>query len=172
MHLVSMLIHASKEVRSTMYVEHDTLCFGARHMSPRIVPSHLDPFRLEYTSFSPPLPPFLTPYLINSSVSQLCDDCICRLANDTLRYCDLFNFDPARTWHPLRRESLDIFYCMVGCECKELTNEIKTFVVGNMGGRFMSQRLSIKILLPRLAIEDCGRPLKLRVHARNMSQLL
>ena len=50
------------------------------------------------------------------------------------------------TGYPLRRESLYVFDCMMGSVSKKLADEIHALVVGDVGSRLLTERLSFKIL--------------------------
>jgi len=71
--LVPMLIHATKEVGTTMHIQHDSLALLPTRLPLRVIPPHLNPFSLECAAFPPPLPPFLPPNFVDAMVSQLGD---------------------------------------------------------------------------------------------------
>ena len=64
LHLVSMLVHASEEIASTVDVKHDPSAFVVLLLAVIEVTTHLDPFAFENcTSFLAPLPPFIPSHL-------------------------------------------------------------------------------------------------------------
>lgn len=129
-----------------MYIQHDPFAFLSRRFSLCMIPLHLDPFGLECASVSPPLPPFLASNLVNAVVSKLSNDRVRSLEDACLGHSNFVDLDPARTWHPLRRESLNVFDCVMGSIVEELANEIDALMVGDVGGRLLAKGLSINVL--------------------------
>ena len=87
--LIPVLIHAPKEVSTPVDIEHHSFALLA---PPFIkVSPHLNPFRLENTAISSPLPPFLTSYFINAVMPELCYECVRSFRETFLRYRDFVN---------------------------------------------------------------------------------
>ena len=76
----------------------------------------------------------------------MCYNRVCSSRKTFLRYVDLVDFDPAWTGNPLRRKTLYIFDCVMGSVGKELADEIHAFVVRDVGGGLLTERLSVEIL--------------------------
>ena len=68
---------------------------------------------------------------------------ICSFRNVFLGDFDLINLDPAWMRYPLRCKALDVFDCVVGRVEEKFTNEMKTFVIGNMRCRLLCKRFAI-----------------------------
>jgi hypothetical protein len=145
--LISVLVDTAKKVRSTMYIEHDSFPLLPTRFPPGIVSSHLNPFCLQCTSLSPPLPPLLTPNLIHASVSKLSNDSVSRFRDAVFCYCGFLDFDPAGTGYPLRSETLNVLYGVVRSVSKELANEINTLMIRDMSCGLLPKSLSVKVLL-------------------------
>ena len=73
--LIPVLIHASEEVGTPMYVEHYS--FPLLALPSIKVPPHLNPFRLQTATVSSPLPPLLASYFVNAMMAELCYNCVC-----------------------------------------------------------------------------------------------
>ena len=129
LHLIAMFIHAPKEVGPPVHVKHDAFRLCPRLFSFGMVPPHLDPFCLQRSIVSPPLPPMLSTYSINAMPAQLRSNSVCRFTQTLFGYLDLFDAHPARAGDPLRREGLDVLDSMMGGILEELADEFDAFVV-------------------------------------------
>lgn len=114
LHLVAMFIHAAKEVRAAMDVQHDPLALSPGLLPPRVMSPHLDPFCLWYSSISSPLPPLASSDSINALMTQLRDQQISRPFHTSFRDYDFVHLYPARTGNPLGSERLEVFDGMMG----------------------------------------------------------
>ena len=145
--LVSMLIYATEEVCSTMYIEHDPFAFFPGRFSLSMISLHLDPFSLQCTAFSSPLPPLLPSNLIDPVVAQLNNDRLRGFKYAVLGYRDFVDFDPARRGHPLRSKALYILDPVMGGIVEKLTDKVYAFMVRDMSRRLLAKGLSVQILL-------------------------
>ena len=132
LHLIPMLIHTPKEVRTAMHIQHDSLPFISRLLPLFIVRSHLDPFCLQFAPWSAPLPPELSSNLLNAMMAQLLLYVLCAFRDVFLGDLDLVQLHPARVRNPLRGEALDFLDGVVGGIEEKLLNQMETFVVGDM----------------------------------------
>lgn len=167
--LISVLVDTAKEIGSAMYIEHYSLPLLPTRFPPGVVSSHFNPFCLQCTFLSSPLPPIFTPKLVHASVSKLSNDSISRFRDAVLRYCDFIDLHPARAGHPLRSETLDVFDGVVRGVIEELTDEIDTFVVRDMSRGFVAKRLPIEVLQFRETLACALRHEFNNVHERSMS---
>jgi hypothetical protein len=71
LHLVSMFIHASEEVRATMHIQHNSAAPVIVLLAYIVVSSHFNPFGLDLCSFLSPLPPFASANLVDAFVAEL-----------------------------------------------------------------------------------------------------
>lgn len=117
-----MFIYASKKIGTTVYIQHDSLAIVIACFPLSIIPPHFNPFSLQCTPISSPLPPLLTSHLVHTMMSQLSNERICSLRYGILRYSDFVSLDIAWAWYPLRGEALEIFDCVVRGMEEELTN--------------------------------------------------
>lgn len=137
LHLITMFIDTSKEIRSSVDVQHDSSTFLPR-LSRSVVSSHFDPFCFELRMFSTPLPPLFPTNVIDSFMTELGYDCVRSFREAFARNRDIVDFDPSRMWDPLGGESLELFHGMVGGIIEELTYEVKTFVIGDVCSRLLA----------------------------------
>ena len=129
LNLISMFIYATEKVGSPVHIKHDSPPLVCTCTPLSIVPSRFNPFGLQFAAFSSPLPPRLPSNFIDATMSQLSYDGVRSLRNTIFGYCDLINFDPARTWYPLRRKSLKIFDCVMRGIGEKLADEVQTLMV-------------------------------------------
>lgn len=59
---------------------------------------------------------------------------------------NIFDFDPLRMRYPLRCESLKFLNSMMRCILEEGSDQVESFIVGEMRGWALSKRFSIEIL--------------------------
>lgn len=144
--LVSVLIHAAKEVCAAVHIEHDprTLLFSALTLFP--VAAHLDPVGLESSVVSPPFPPVLASDLFDTVWTQLCGKSRSSLFNGSFGNSQLLNVDPGGRWDPLCREALNLFDSVMGGVYQKLANEIQCDVVGNVRRGLLLAFFAIEIL--------------------------
>jgi len=141
-----MLIYAPKEVRSSVHIQHDLFPFVSPLFPRIVIPSHLNPLRLQYSPFPPPLPPFTSSYPIDAFMTQLCNESVGRCCNRDLRYGALVHFNPAWMRDPLGGEALDVFDGMKGGVAEELTDQAKTFMIGDVSSGPLSEGFPVQIL--------------------------
>lgn len=113
LHLVSMLIYAPEKVCAPMHIHHDPLAGIADLLSLCVVVPHLDPLSLQDRSIHPPLPPLFTSNAVDPMRPELSLDGLGGLSDLPLRDHRVFRPDPPRRWDPLRRESLQVFDCVM-----------------------------------------------------------
>jgi len=107
LHLVAVFVDAAEEIGAAVYVEHDAVTLGdVQLLSSVMVLSHLNPFSLQRSSFSAPLPPRCSAHGLDTPRSELCVDALRRPLELRRRYFHFFGVNP--TWHgyPLRGEGL------------------------------------------------------------------
>jgi hypothetical protein len=124
LHLIPMLVHATKEVSATMHIQHNPLPRIARPLPLMIICSHLNPFCVQFTSRPAPLPPGFSTHFLNPMVTQLPLYYFRCLCDEFLRNIDLVHLYPSWMRNPLRCESLDIFDSMAGSVQEELPNDV------------------------------------------------
>jgi len=101
---------------------------------------------LQYSPFPPPLPPFTSSYPIDAFMTQLCNESVGRCCNRDLRYGALVHFNPAWMRDPLGGEALDVFDGMKGGVAEELTDQAKTFMIGDVSSGPLSEGFPVQIL--------------------------
>lgn len=114
LHLIPMLIHTSKEIGTTMHIQHHPLPTVPRLLPLMIVRSHLNPFCSQLTPRSSPLPPRLSSNLLDPIWTQLVLYSIRSSLNEVLTDFGFVYFDPVGMRDPLGCEALNIFDCVVG----------------------------------------------------------
>jgi hypothetical protein len=124
LHLIPMLIRASKKVRTTMYIKHNPLPRIPRSLPLICIGSHLNPLCLKLATRSAPLPPVLSTDFPNTMMTQLLCYRFCTFGDVVLGDLDLVNEDPAWMGHPLCSETLDIFNGMMGGVQQEFPNQV------------------------------------------------
>ena len=129
LHLITMLIHAAKEVGPAMHIKHDSLALLTAVFPLRIVRPHLDPLRVQCTIVSSPLPPFAAANFVQTVVSQLNSESISCPAYCVLWYCDFVHPNPTWGRYPLGGKVLNIFDSVKGSVVEELTDEVQPLVV-------------------------------------------
>jgi len=146
LHLVSMLIHTSKEVRASMHIQHYPLPRITHALPFLIIGFHLNPLSLQIAPQSAPLPPSLPANFLNTMVPQLFLYSFRCLCDVLLLDLDLVYPDPRRMRHPLGREALDIFDGVVGRVEQEFLDQVEALVVGNLRRGFLRACFAIEIL--------------------------
>jgi hypothetical protein len=146
LHLISMLVYTTKEVRPAVYIEHNPFPRVIIPLSLLVITSHLNPFRLHLTPRPPPLPPCLAPDSLNAMRAQLLLYRFCGFRDVLVGNRDLVKLDPSRMRNPLRSEALDLFDGMVRRVEEELADQMDTFVVGDVRRGLLRETFAIEVL--------------------------
>lgn len=96
LHLISMLVHTPKEVRTTMDIEHDTFPSFFTFLPLVMICLHFNPLCLQLTTWPPPLPPDFASNSFNSVMSQLRIYSVSSFFDVVCRNGDLIHMNPVR----------------------------------------------------------------------------
>jgi hypothetical protein len=146
LHLISVRINATEEVRASMHIEHDPFTRGIRASSGMVIALHLNPFRLQVPHGPTPLPPRLSSDAHDPSVPELRIDALCRVGEVFVRDSFFIDLDPVRGGDLLGREGLNILDRMVGDMLEERADNIEPFVVRYMRGGLVATWLTVQVL--------------------------
>ena len=154
--LVSVLVHAAKEIGTPMDVEHDPPRRFLGSFPLFIITAHLNPISPERGAWSAPLPPRLSSEQLDSFRAELLSQSKSCLFDCGLRDGQVLGSDPGGRGYPLRGESLDILDGMMRGIDEELANEMQRDVVGNVGSGLLLALLAIKVLDGSAAETRCS----------------
>ena len=141
-----MLVNATKVVRASMDIHHDAPRLAPFLLSLVSIRAHLNPFSVEGGLWFPPLPPLLSTNLLDTVGTQLLLQRFGSARQMVLGNGNIFDFDPLRMRYPLRCESLKFLNSMMRCILEEGSDQVESFIVGEMRGWALSKRFSIEIL--------------------------
>ena len=108
--------------------------------------THFNPLSFRFASRWTPLPPLGASYLLDTCLAEFVDNRLRGFRRVFWSNRDVLGPYPGRRRNPLLSECLQIFDGMVGSIVQEAPNQMKAFVVGDMGSRFVPSRLSIRVL--------------------------
>ena len=129
-----------------MHIQHDPLAMGIGLLSRLVIALHLNPFTLELTLLTTPLPPCLAPNTFDSSLTQLRIDMVSSFTQVVLGN-DLFLYlHPGWRGDLLGCECLQFFNRMVRGMVEEGTDDVEAFIVGYVSGRLEVTGFSISVL--------------------------
>lgn len=146
LHLISVRINATEEVRASMHIEHDPFTRGTCASSGTVIALHLNPFRLQVPHGPAPLPPRLSSDAHDPSVPELRIDALCRVGEVFVRDSFFIDLDPVRGGDLLGREGLHVLDGMVGDMLEERADNIEPFVVRHMRGGLVATWLTVQVL--------------------------
>lgn len=145
--LVPVHVHTSKEIRSSVDIEHNLLP-GVVVLFPLVVVrAHLNPFGVEGTGVRlSPLPPLAStdlPYALRAELGFEDTRGVLELVG---RDGHLVDLDPLGMRNPLRGEGLDLLDRVMRDILEERPDQVESLIVGQVRGRPLVERFAVEVL--------------------------
>ena len=88
-------------------------------------------------------------------MAQLIVDQLCGALEELGRDFRVIDSDPVRRWDILAGERLQVLDAVLGRVIQELSDQAQSFMVGDMRGRFLSQRSTVEVVR-EVGLDDGG----------------
>ena len=146
LHLIPVFFNAAEEIASAVHIQHDSVALAAHSLPLIIVCSHLDPFCLQRTVVTAPLPPLPATHLLYTIFAEIRDDGICGFRNKLWRYGYVFGTYPRRMGDDVGSEGLEVVHGLGRGIREERADQMEPFIIRDVGCRLLVAGLPVCIL--------------------------